>query len=89
MLADDTIFTVDHWEVKIKHKRNGFKVGATLEESEDHKTDYKVAMDDERIEVITSDYEIRKRYNVFYNFYSLYDNSLIRKIEDARFEKVR
>lgn len=87
LLADDTIFTVDHWEVKIKHKRNGFKVGATLEESEDHKTDYKVAMDDERIEVITSDYEIRKRYNVFYNFYSLYDNSLIRKIEDARFEK--
>ena len=88
LLAEDTVFSVDntYQTIQIKHKRNGFEIVPTMGKSEDHENDYKEIINDDKIEVINSEYEINERYNIFYNFHSLYDNSLIRKIEDAEFQ---
>ena len=88
LLAEDTVFSVDntyYQVIQIKHKRNGFVIKLTREESEDHNTDFRDILDDDRIDIIKSEITIGKRHNIFINYLSLYDNSVIRKIEDAYF----
>lgn len=93
LLAENTVFRINdifgydnifYGSANIKHKMNGFKVLPTLEESVDHNTDIKLNFETNST-VIKEEHTIEKRYNIYYNFYSLYDNSLIRKIEDAFF----
>lgn len=87
LLAEDTVFSVDniYQTIYIKHKRNGFVIKLTREESEDHNTDFRDILDDDSIDIIKSEITIGKRHNIFINYLSLYDNSIIRKIEDAEF----
>lgn len=94
LLAENTVFRINnihsydnnifYGSTHIKHKMNGFKVLPTLEESVDHNTDIKRNIETNST-VVKEEHTIEKRYNIYYNFYSLYDNSLIRKIEDAFF----
>ena len=89
LLAEDTVFSVDntYQTIQIKHKRNGFVIKLTREESEDHNTDFREIIDNDNvdIDILKSEMTIGKRHNIFINYLSLYDNSIIRKIEDAWF----
>lgn len=88
LLADDITFTVKKSDdiIKIKHKRNGFKVRVTLEKSS-HCVLCESPIDDNNISILNANYQTKGTYNVFYNYYSLYDNSLIRKLEINTFYK--
>lgn len=93
LLADDTVFTVKadtYNRIIIKHHRNGFNITTTTTKrrKRDMYYNYNKELFLDYDYMLNSSYQCDNYYSICFNYLSLYDNSLIRKIENNDFKNV-